>query len=117
MFGVNLEYVFYGFTLYDLLLSFGRLLIAVSGSLLVVHNVVWLLRGKFMVERRAWRMTRAILEVGVGAALANVYWRQISTVVFSREAEALNANETLAIVWAFAIAVTTLLATALAERR
>lgn len=114
---MSLEYVFWGYSLYDLLLSLGRFVIAVSGSLLVILNVLWLVRQRYRVDRRVGGTTRAVIEAVVGAALAAVYWRQVYNLATIGSATPLTGNDTLIVVWAFAGVVTGLLVSALAAAK
>lgn len=112
----NLEWVFYGFTLYDLLLSLGRFLIAVTGSLLALHNLLWLVRCKWKRDPRPIRRVRAVLELVIGATLGGIYALQIAEVWRTGAAAALAPGETLVVVWAFAILSTGLLVSAMTEQ-
>lgn len=110
---MSLAYVFWGFTLYDLLLMLGRFVIAVSGSLLAILNLAWLARGRYRIDRRAGGGVRATVETMIGGTLAVVYWRQVAHLATTGSAGALSLNDTLIVVWAFALVLTGLLIGAL----
>lgn len=68
----DLEFVFQGFTLADLLLAAGRYLLLVSATLLIVKNIVWFARwgGE---DRRYLRRARVPVETVFAVALLLIY--------------------------------------------
>lgn len=115
---MSLDLVFWGFTLYDLLLAFGRFLIAVSGTLLVFLNTLWLARRRYRLDKRAGGVARATMEAVIGATLAIVYGRQVFALATTGTLNAaLPAVDALVVVWAFAGILTGLLISALSTAK
>ncbi len=78
-FDTNFKWVFYGYSLSDLLLAAGRYMMLVAAALLVFRHGAWLARGRHRTERRVRRKAHIHVELAVAVVLTGTIAHQLST--------------------------------------
>lgn len=75
----DFKWVFYGYSLTDLLLAAGRYIMLVTAALLVFRHGAWFARGRHRIERRVRRKAHIHVELAVAVVLAGTIAYQLGT--------------------------------------
>ena len=96
----DLQFVFWNFTLEQLLLAAGRYTLMVSAALLTLKHAAWFVRLRHRRERRRKKVVRSAIELIAAACVAGVYAHAI---YLGGPAAELGDAGSLVRVWAFAL--------------